>query len=233
MISTIYTGTYREPEWKELKHWGIKGMKWGIRRYQNEDGTLTPEGKRRYTTKENFTNEQERRSDERVKTLLISAGAAAAGAALSKGSTAGRIKDAAIGGLSTLGLNSAVGAIRRNKRLSKFRDDTFFNEMKKDKKFMKAYESGVLKNYQKPASDMADKLGKKYGYGNPFGFAIPYDEYDSTDPNGRSKNNINNQRYMDALLYQRNSKKKAFGADKNAWGVRQVTTPGYYKTKKR
>lgn len=31
-----------------LMHWGIQGMKWGIRRYQNEDGTLTPEGKKRY-----------------------------------------------------------------------------------------------------------------------------------------------------------------------------------------
>lgn len=32
----------------ELRHWGIKGQKWGIRRYENEDGTLTPEGKKRY-----------------------------------------------------------------------------------------------------------------------------------------------------------------------------------------
>lgn len=31
-----------------LAHHGIKGMKWGIRRYQNEDGSLTPEGKRKY-----------------------------------------------------------------------------------------------------------------------------------------------------------------------------------------
>lgn len=28
----------------ELKHHGILGQKWGVRRYQNEDGTLTPEG---------------------------------------------------------------------------------------------------------------------------------------------------------------------------------------------
>lgn len=32
----------------ELYHWGIKGQKWGVRRFQNKDGTLTPEGKKRY-----------------------------------------------------------------------------------------------------------------------------------------------------------------------------------------
>jgi hypothetical protein len=32
----------------ELCHFGIKGQRWGIRRYQNEDGSLTEEGKRRY-----------------------------------------------------------------------------------------------------------------------------------------------------------------------------------------
>ena len=31
----------------ELYHHGIKGMKWGVRRYQNEDGTWTEEGKTR------------------------------------------------------------------------------------------------------------------------------------------------------------------------------------------
>lgn len=33
---------------EELKHFGIKGMKWGIRRFQNEDGSLTPAGRERY-----------------------------------------------------------------------------------------------------------------------------------------------------------------------------------------
>lgn len=33
----------------ELYHWGIKGMKWGQRRYQNKDGSLTAAGRKRYS----------------------------------------------------------------------------------------------------------------------------------------------------------------------------------------
>lgn len=32
----------------ELYHFGIKDMRWGIRRYQNKDGSLTPAGRKRY-----------------------------------------------------------------------------------------------------------------------------------------------------------------------------------------
>lgn len=40
---------YTEYIYKDsLSHHGIKGQKWGVRRYQNPDGTLTPEGKARY-----------------------------------------------------------------------------------------------------------------------------------------------------------------------------------------
>ena len=31
-----------------LMHYGVKGMKWGVRNYQNPDGSLTAEGKKRY-----------------------------------------------------------------------------------------------------------------------------------------------------------------------------------------
>ena len=31
----------------ELYHYGVKGMQWGVRRYRNEDGSLTSAGKRR------------------------------------------------------------------------------------------------------------------------------------------------------------------------------------------
>ena len=32
----------------ELCHHGVKGQKWGVRRYQYADGTYTPVGKKRY-----------------------------------------------------------------------------------------------------------------------------------------------------------------------------------------
>lgn len=38
---------YYEPV-NELYHHGIKGQRWGIRRYQNADGTLTSAGQKRY-----------------------------------------------------------------------------------------------------------------------------------------------------------------------------------------
>lgn len=58
-----------------LAHHGVKGMKWGVRRYENPDGTLTEEGKRRYYNSDgsltkkgikeipnsNYSNEQQKR----------------------------------------------------------------------------------------------------------------------------------------------------------------------------
>jgi len=48
----------------EIYHHGIKEMKWGVRRYQNKDGTLTEAGKRRYARdlRDNPLTKEERRN---------------------------------------------------------------------------------------------------------------------------------------------------------------------------
>lgn len=56
---------------RELAHWGVKGMRWGVRRYQNKDGSLTPAGKKRYA------DDPERQSVDAAKMKLNSAKRAA------------------------------------------------------------------------------------------------------------------------------------------------------------
>lgn len=44
----------------ELYHHGIKGQKWGVRRFQNKDGSLTPAGKKRYDEPNSHSDKKEK-----------------------------------------------------------------------------------------------------------------------------------------------------------------------------
>lgn len=48
----------------ELCHYGIKGMRWGVRRFQNKDGSLTPSGKKRHNQKQKTKSNHRERLEE-------------------------------------------------------------------------------------------------------------------------------------------------------------------------
>ena len=54
----------------ELCHWGVKGMRWGVRRYQNKDGSLTAAGKKKVAAEKNELKEREREIKRREKAKI-------------------------------------------------------------------------------------------------------------------------------------------------------------------
>lgn len=51
----------------EIYHHGVKGQKWGVRRYQNKDGTLTQAGQKRYDR--DIRENNAKKKDNRIKDL--------------------------------------------------------------------------------------------------------------------------------------------------------------------
>ena len=56
-----------------LMHHGIKGQKWGVRRYQNKDGSLTPAGKKRLAKNEAYRDKLANKAQVKYERALESA----------------------------------------------------------------------------------------------------------------------------------------------------------------
>ena len=92
----------------ELYHHGIMGQKWGVRRFQNEDGSLTPEGRERYgvgeggISRHNTSRNIRKVAGKYAKNVL---GAGAGGAAVGAGIGAAAL------GIPTAGVGAGAGAL--------------------------------------------------------------------------------------------------------------------------
>ena len=161
----------------ELYHHGVKGQRWGVRRYQNADGTLTAAGKRHYNTTNNELSVNDyKRYEKKVNTSAANKSVAigsigmiaAAGAVVAIGNTPLALAAPLIG----LGHMFATAAIS-TKLADKKINDARASMSKRQKELLKKYEDAetqrndLVADYIKPSNyDKSDayyraKIGQK------------------------------------------------------------------------
>lgn len=106
----------------ELYHHGIKGQKWGVRRYQNPDGSLTLEGYQRYGLNPDGSRHNRGKYSRNTKVAASKGFVAGGVAGIAAGSIAGPVGSVVGAWFGSTGgalLGTAVGAIQTKSMRSK------------------------------------------------------------------------------------------------------------------
>ena len=151
----------REAYPNELMHYGILGQKWGVRRFQNPDGTLTAAGRRRYGSVENLergvTKKQAKNSAKTYKKAMNAA---------IKGDTKKVMKYQKK--LSNEDIQSVINRVTLTKKLSDVSDSQVKTGMQKVEEFAKKV--GTVADAVSKTATLYDNVAK---FANTFGGNLP------------------------------------------------------------
>lgn len=161
----------------ELYHYGVKGMKWGIRRYQNKDGSLTAAGSKRAAMRSEGRMEDSASykyqnpgesgwtGAKRAVKANLQARSAARNTPEAKAARKARIKKVAIAGAAVAGTALAVyGGYKLSKALKTRRLTTNIKELPgMDMNTIHLTESGVRPGYYRKSNRVRDAVSNAAG----------------------------------------------------------------------
>lgn len=158
-MNDFYVGYYED---HYLAHHGILGQKWGIRRYQNPDGTLTDAGYARYGKKHldaSMKQDIRKKKQMDMQSTAAATGVAAIGGATLALATGGSLP---LSLLASAGTTAAVNSIRHRISTAKLKSN--YAKMVAERKKGEDEINGILKGTKKPTMamltpDEAKKLG--------------------------------------------------------------------------